>query len=481
MVVAPQRMHWCSTWVPSAATVIPVIVHTCSTQAGASSSLTATVSQPEEGHAMPKQITEAAPLSVAASASGSGTIPIVLITPGWGSSGYYPAKVLENAAKAGVFGQGLHLYLDHPGEAERYDRPERSVRDLVATLAGDAVWDGTQLVGEVTPFGAAAEMLTDKEFASAVGLSIRAYADSTIGEAEGRKGQIITEITEAISVDFVTRAGRGGRVLVELMESARPEQVVERAVAVGVAEATANDTRAALSAALKDSYGGDKSWVWVRDFDETTVWFEYETPDVTGIYGETYDLDEQGVLTLSGSPVEVRARTEYVPVTPAAESAPNVPAPAGRPTPTPKSQEDTMGTIQVDEAEHGRLAEAAGRVTALESERAQAIAERDEAREALAVERRTARANTLIDTAEAGFTALERRGLLAELPLTQEGALDEDAFTATVTEAAATRAEASGAGSIRGFGRTGNDTGTVTEADVDNAVGSAFGRTPKEA
>ena len=50
-----------------------------------------------------------------------------------------------------------------------------------------------------------------------------------------------------------------------------------------------------------------------------------------------------------------------------------------------------------------------------------------------------------------------------------------------VTEAAATRAEASGAGSIRGFGRTGNDTGTVTEADVDNAVGSAFGRTPKEA
>ena len=135
-----------------------------------------------------------------------------------------------------------------------------------------------------------------------------------------------------------------------------------------------------------------------------------------------------------------------------------------------------MGTIQVDEAEHGRLTEAAGRVTALESERAQAIAERDEAREALAAERRTARANVLIDTAEAGFTPLERRGLLAELPLTQEGALDEDAFTATVTEAAAARAEASGAGSIRGFGRTGNDTGTVTEADFD----AAFNGTTQE-
>lgn len=479
-MVAPQRTHWCSIWVPSAATVIPVIVHTCSTQAGASSSLTATVSQPEEGHAMPKQITEAAPLSVAASTGGAGTIPIVLITPGWGSSGYYPAKVLENAAKAGVFGQGLHLYLDHPGEAERYDRPERSVRDLVATLAGDAVWDGTQLVGEATPFGAAAEMLSDKEFASAVGLSIRAYADSTIGEAEGRKGQIITEITEAISVDFVTRAGRGGRVLVELMESARPEQVVERAVAVGVAEATANDIRAALGAALKDSYGGEKSWVWVRDFDEATVWFEYETPDVAGTYAETYDLDEQGVVTLSGSPVEVRARTEYVPVAPAAESAPNVPAPAGRPTPTPKSQEDTMGTIQVDEAEHGRLTEAAGRVTALESERAQAIAERDEAREALAVERRTAAAARIVDESNTGFTALERRGLLAELPVTAEGALDVDAFTATVTEAAAAVAEANGAGRPRGFGATTHTDATAIVAEAEKAAAAAFGRQSKE-
>ena len=128
-----------------------------------------------------------------------------------------------------------------------------------------------------------------------------------------------------------------------------------------------------------------------------------------------------------------------------------------------------MGTIQVDEAEHGRLTEAAGRVTALESERDTAQRERDEAREALAVERRTAAAARIIDESNTGFTALERRGLLADLPVTAEGALDVDAFTATVTEAAATVAEANGAGSIRGFGRTGNDTGTVTEADFDAA------------
>lgn len=132
-----------------------------------------------------------------------------------------------------------------------------------------------------------------------------------------------------------------------------------------------------------------------------------------------------------------------------------------------------MGTIQVDEAEHGRITEAAGRVPTLETERDQAITERDQARHELAAER-------IINAAEATFTPLERKGLLTGLPVTESGAFDEAAFTTTVTEAAAVRAEADGAGSIRGFGRTGNDTGTVTEADVDNAVGSAFGRTPSK-
>lgn len=133
-----------------------------------------------------------------------------------------------------------------------------------------------------------------------------------------------------------------------------------------------------------------------------------------------------------------------------------------------------MGTIQVDEAEHGRLAEAAGRVPTLESERDQAITERDQARRTLAAER-------IITAADAVFTPLERRGLLAELPVTESGDLDEAAFTTTVTEAAAARAAADGAGSVRGFGSTGGDTGTVSEADIDQAVAGAFGhRTAQE-
>ncbi len=415
---------------------------------------------------MPKQITEATAGTVAPSAPGK--IKVGLITPGAGSSGYYSQQVLENAARDRVWPKGTRVFFDHPSESEMHDRPERSVRDLAAILSEDAYWDGTGLVAEASVIGPYRELVTDPVFVEAVGMSIRATAESRAGEVDGKHTTIITQLVEGLSVDLVTRAGRGGRVLA-VLESARADAL--RAVT----EATANDTRDALNTAIKAAHGADETWVWVRDFDDATVWFDVEGETEMATYAQAYTTGDDGAVALQGDRTQVRARTEYVPVTAptstdAAESGPtHVPAPAGRPTPTPTSEEDTMGTIQVDEAEHGRLTEAAGRVPTLESERDTAQRERDEAREALAVERRTAAAARIIDTAEAGFTALERRGLLAELPLTQEGALDEAAFTTTVTEAAATRAEASGAGSIRGFGRTGSGTDTVTEADFDAA------------
>jgi hypothetical protein len=65
-----------------------------------------------------------------------------LITPGWGSSGYYSPQVIEAAATAQVFPAGLHMYLDHPSASEDRDRPERSVRHLAAVLEEDGAWDG---------------------------------------------------------------------------------------------------------------------------------------------------------------------------------------------------------------------------------------------------------------------------------------------------------------------------------------------------
>jgi hypothetical protein len=56
----------------------------------------------------------------------------------------------------------------------------------------------------------------------------------------------------------------------------------------------------ALSQALREEYGGDKSWVWVRDFDDATVWFEHETPDESGTYAQGCQLDDDGMVTLDG-------------------------------------------------------------------------------------------------------------------------------------------------------------------------------------
>lgn len=457
-------------------------------------------------------------------AAAPGRIKVGLITPGLGSSGYYSQQVLENAARDKVWPKGTHIFFDHPSEAEMYDRPERSVRDLAGILDEDAYWDGTGLVAEAKVIGPYRDLVTDPVFIESVGMSIRAAGEARVGEVDGQKCQIITQLSEGMSVDLVTRAGRGGRVMA-VLESAR-------AAARKVQEASANDTREALQAALREAYPGEQVWVWVRDFDDEagTVWYEHETPDSAGTYAEGFTIDDAGAVTLAGDRVEVRARTEYVPVdsttsvtgtaTEAEQQAalevaaarlaeaghisieharevcteamtrfnlsPNVPAPAGRNTPTPYVQEDTtMGHIQVDEAEHGRLTEAAGRVPTLESERDTANQRAEAAERKLRDRDNTDAATRVIDTQarEAGvtFSALERRGLLAGMPLAESGDLDEAAFTEAVTTAAAEKAAANGAGSIRGFGDTA-DTGStqVGESDANKAVAGAFGRTITE-
>lgn len=492
---------------------------------------------------------ETRPIAEAATpAEGPGRLLIQIITPGWGASGYYSADVLEQAAKDRVFAAGTHMFLDHPTPTEDYERPVRSVRDLAAVLVEDARWDGTRLVAEARVFSRWRQPIAD--MADAIGVSIRGDAEVELGEAEGRQGRIVTRLIEAKSVDFVTRAGRDGRVL-EVLEGARdavqearnvgqwvesrihrdftttademfgdgrltreeritlsgaigdalaafvarleadaPQlyqrdlwdepptaaaQAVEAATRRGVDEATANDVRDRLSDLVKDAYGGDGQWAWVRDFDDTIVWFELEG-DANGTFQQTYTTSDDGTPdALTGDRVEVHVRTEYVPVTPAGQS-----------TTTQESEEDTMP--QIEEARLRQLEADAGRVTALESERDTAVRERDEARQELAEARtvaNTATAERIVREAfdAAGVNAPKTAARLAAHPvLTEDGTVDEDAMKTAAEEAAAELAEAAGAGQVRGFGGTTqpSDT-TVSESDLDAAIGSAFGRTVKEA
>jgi hypothetical protein len=534
---------------------------------------------------MPKPLQERARLLEAANAAATttGRRLMQIISPGWGSSGYYGPAVLEQAAADNVIPAGTHMYADHPTEEEATARPGRSIKDLISVTTTDARLataedvaggaDPGALVAEIRVASPYRELIDD--LGSDIGVSIRGDAtDISIGEAEGRNGRIIEGLAHVSSVDWVTRAGRGGRVL-QVLESARllaeakvsdaawsgfsqadytdaqwqraclihgdgdgkaahklpvrePDGTLNRngchaaasvlgggrggvsasadatkaaakklvglyrnqlkedppdslLTAAGMkakeslAEATVNDTREALTSELGDAYASDNTWVWVRDFDDTTVWFELDGPNGGDLYAQAYTQSADGSVALTGDRTEVRVVTTYVPAT----------RPDG--TTTTESREDTMPQIQIEESEHTRLVEAAGRVTTLENERATAV-QRAEAAErratvaeaALAERDRRDRATALISerATEGGiaFTALEARGLLAELPLTESGELDEAAFTTTVDTNVAEKKRTAGAGTPRGFGafQTGGGVAEGAEdklAAIDTALG----------
>ncbi|MFE0472534.1 hypothetical protein ACFW2V_13060 [Streptomyces sp. NPDC058947] len=136
-----------------------------------------------------------------------------------GSSGYYPAEVLERDGP-NAFPAGTHVYFDHPTGSEEVERPERSVRDIAGYLLDDAAFeegsDGRGLFSRVQ-FTENAKSLV-KELNTVIGLSIRAAGQIE----ETPSGRIVRQISEGLSVDLVTRAGAGGR-LVTMTESAAPE------------------------------------------------------------------------------------------------------------------------------------------------------------------------------------------------------------------------------------------------------------------
>lgn len=406
-----------------------------------------------------KTITETAGLTAVPVAGKPGRLKVTLITPGQGSSGYYSPEVLEAAATDKVFPAGTQMYLDHPTESEQFERPERSVKDLGAVLVEDAYSENGALVAEAEAFSQHRELLSEMQ--QYIGVSVRSAAD--VSESPRRTIERLIA-SPSNSVDFVTRAGRGGSFTV--LESARPSAVNRRALLHdSVTEATVNDQREALETVIKDTHGGENTWVWLRDFDATTAWFQVEDGDGQGTYQQGYISGDDGVATaMDGERIEVRQSTTYVPVDP-----------VGPPT-TQESAGGHMAKIQIEESEHTRLTETAGRVTTLESERDAAVKENAELKtelstikESQAVRDRKDKATEIVaaeaKTAEIGLTPLEVRGLVADLPV-KEGALDEAAFTKTVQEAL-TEAAAD-TGRPKGFGHTtAQESGGISVDDFD--------------
>ena len=156
------------------------------------------------------------------------TIPLKIIEPGWGSSAYYDAEVLERDGPK-VFTRGTHMHWDHPTETEEAERPEGSLDSLAAVLAGDAHWEpggpkGPGLYADAEVFTGHREAMD--ELAPHIGVSIKTTGTAESGERDGRTGPILTELLrhDHTSVDFVTKPGAGGQVL-QLFESARHKPI----------------------------------------------------------------------------------------------------------------------------------------------------------------------------------------------------------------------------------------------------------------
>jgi hypothetical protein len=142
------------------------------------------------------------------------TYPIKVISPGTGSSAHYPAAVVEQMAP--LVKPGTLMFWNHQTSAEEAERPEGDLDHLAAIVTKQGVWnaDGPKGPGVY----AEAKVMADyaqkvEERAPHIGLSIRA-GGTTTGKTVNGKPEL-KSIDHIESIDYVTKAGRGGLALVE--------------------------------------------------------------------------------------------------------------------------------------------------------------------------------------------------------------------------------------------------------------------------
>lgn len=385
-----------------------------------------------------------------------GRAKIGIITPGTGSSGVYPKETIEAAGRDKVFPKGTQMFWNHATEAEDWNRPEGDLHNLVGVLAEDAHWDDESggLVAEAKIYSHWKSIVAD--MAEDIGVSIRASGE--VSEANGQR--VVTKLTEARSVDFVTRAGRGGRVM-EVLESARLREGIN------------DETRDLLQKAVRDTIGNRDVWMYVRDHDDSTVWFSTEGPsDVLTTFEQKYTRN--GInIALEGEPTEVVPTTVYVPKT--------NPAPAGK-EPTQESEQkekanmaDTTDTSRVAEADSKKNANGGGgggnsgetEVEKLRRENAKLKAEIAELKKSKAKEARRAEVANVVEEAFDGVDPGMVKDLLIDR-LAESDATGDDLIKEARTFAEDYKTKTAGTGQVRGLGESRpvtTDT-TATESEL---------------
>lgn len=136
-----------------------------------------------------------------------------------GSTGYYPAPVLLRDGPK-IFKKGTPMFIDHQTPDEKALRPFGSITNYAGELAEDAYYDGDGLYAEVEIFEHLAP--TIKALGDRIGVSIRAKGRTVKQNIAGKIVPVVEELLLARSVDFVMKAGAGGK-LVSILESAQED------------------------------------------------------------------------------------------------------------------------------------------------------------------------------------------------------------------------------------------------------------------
>ena len=365
-----------------------------------------------------ESLSEFAPLAEQALRA-NGTMRVKVIAPGWGASGFYSREVLERDIPR-AYPPGTHMYWNHPTMSESMDRPERDLSHLAAVTVSAPVWEetgpkGPGMYADVKPFSPYST--TINEIADHIGVSILGDGRVSQGEAEGKQGRIVEEITRGKSVDFVTRPGAGGAI-VSLFEAAgrEPEEIPGDGAGSGLQEAANIGEWLESRLHLRLTQIADDMFGDGHITREERIALSSAIGDALGVYHQSIS-DNAPQLYQRRPFSELPAETAQAPVS---ES---------------EQENNSMSEEQLQEAQ--------GRITQLEEQLRQSNAAVARLNESLIL--RDAR--DLVDArlSETELPELTRRRLRTSLvgnpPVTEAGALDEarlgEAVTATIDEAKA--------------------------------------------
>lgn len=145
--------------------------------------------------------------------------PIKVMSPGTGSSAHYPDSVVESAAK--LVKPGTLMFWNHATQAEESQRPEGDLNNLAAIITKQGEWmpngpKGPGIYAEAKVMSDYAQKVEER--APHIGVSIRA-SGTTSGKSVNGKPEL-KSIDHIESVDYVTKAGRGGLALAEAARNA---------------------------------------------------------------------------------------------------------------------------------------------------------------------------------------------------------------------------------------------------------------------